>query len=56
MAFLSNLSYLPQQYVITKSALNSKYFKEVLRAEFDVHDIFEIVDIDMLWNLYIRII
>ena len=37
------------------SALNSRFLKDVLKNEFEVLDIFEIVNIEDLWKLYSKI-
>ena len=38
-----------------KSALNSSFLKEELKGTFEVLDIFEINDIEKLWQLYSKI-
>ena len=38
-----------------RAALNSSFLKDILRSEFEVLDIFEIVDIEDLWKLYSKI-
>lgn len=35
-----------------KAALNSSYLRELLRDKYEVLDIFEIVDLKILWNIY----
>lgn len=35
-----------------RNALNSKYLKEMLKSEYDIESLFEITDLNVLWNFY----
>lgn len=54
-SFYEQLSLSKSTIANYKASLNSSFLKDVLKSDFGVLDVFEIIDIEDLWKLYSKI-